>query len=190
MRSRIILIATLICLTMQVFAEDFTGKNLKSRSFVNRGLNGADFTNANLDYADFTGASLKKAIFKNAAINYTNFNRNDLTGADFTGASGSVGLQNSGIRFAYCNLHEANLQGLTVEFRAGCDLTGANLRNAVILGVLLETDLRGADLRGANLRVRIGQGNPPTRFQGAKYDDNTVWPEGFDIESSGAIKTK
>lgn len=38
-----------------------------------------------------------------------------------------------------------------------------------------ETDLRGADLRAADLT-------------GAKYDDNTQWPDGFDPEAAGAEK--
>lgn len=58
------------------------------------------------------------------------------------------------------------------------------------------TDLRNADLRGVNLsghdfstKISITEISKYTELTSAKYDDYTVWPEGFNNpEKAGAIK--
>ena len=63
---------------------------------------------------------------------------------------------------------------------SGADLSSANLGRAI---------LRGADLRGANLsstdlhEADLRRSN----LTGAKYNDNTSWPDGFDPVAAGAI---
>ena len=92
------------------------------------------------------------------------------------------------------------------------DLRGADLRGADLVGAdLRDTDLRGADLAGADLsgallhgadlrQTRFGKsalghrgGDPeltsiydPEIF-GARADDRTRWPEGFDTSGHGVI---
>ena len=66
-----------------------------------------------------------------------------------------------------------NLSGydLSGEDLSGIDLSKADLRR---------TDLRGADLCGANLR---GANLSGANLRGAKYDELTVWSEGYDDET-------
>ena len=69
------------------------------------------------------------------------------------------------------DLHQVNLRAANL-FRAiltNSDLTEANLSHAKLGGA----DLTGADLAGADLMA-------------AQYDDDTKWPEGFDVGASGA----
>ena len=55
------------------------------------------------------------------------------------------------------------------------NLGGADLRNA---------RLNGADLKGSNLRLADLSG---ADLEGVKYNSNTLWPEGFDPRSRGAV---
>ena len=56
-------------------------------------------------------------------------------------------------------------------------LNGAILNGAKLSGAILS----GTDLRGAKLSS--------TFLSGAIYDQNTIWPQGFDPEKAGAILT-
>ncbi len=53
---------------------------------------------------------------------------------------------------------------------SGVDLSFAELRQA---------NLKGPDLSGADLST--------TAVAGAFYDDNTIWPDGFDPQAAGAL---
>ena len=79
-------------------------------------------------------------------------------------------------RLEWANLSFADLRKANLEYASlndstldGADLTGTNLRN---------TDLRWTSLRGAKLAE--------ADLTGALYDDNTVWPDGFDPKARGA----
>jgi hypothetical protein len=67
------------------------------------------------------------------------------------------------------------------------DLSGADLRRAYLRrAYLAEADLAGADLTEANLlwaRLRGAKADE----EGAKADEDTIWPEGFDPEAAGVI---
>ena len=89
----------------------------------------------------------------------------------------------------------------------GADLTGANLTGADLTGA----DLTGANLVGANLEKaelsgdrqsgywhlgaaqrlieqRLGDGpSPPANLTGAKANEETIWPDGFDPVAAGVI---
>ena len=74
---------------------------------------------------------------------------------------------------------------------AGANLSGANLRGADLSGAYLRgANLRGANLRGANLRGANLRGADLSGayLRGAQYDGQTIWPEGFDPSSRGAVK--
>jgi hypothetical protein len=78
-----------------------------------------------------------------------------------------VGLIPARIRanLSRADLGRANLRWANLT---GADLTGANLTGANLTGA----DLRGADLIGANLG-------------GAKWNENTIWPDGFEPKTTG-----
>lgn len=79
---------------------------------------------------------------------------------------------------------------------AGADLRGADLGEAN----LGEADLSHADLSGANLvRADLSEANlcgadltdanlTGANLHGARYDVHTVWSEGFDQQSVGAVR--
>ena len=76
-----------------------------------------------------------------------------------------------------------NLSGV-VKLR-GADLRGADLRGADLWGTnLRDANLSDANLRGANLR---GNDLNWVYLHGAKYDEDTKFPDGFDPEEAGMV---
>ena len=89
----------------------------------------------------------------------------------------------SDIALSQAYLQGAKLGGADLH---KADLWGANLHGAILLATdLCEADLIGANLRGANLH---GAGLRGAKLGGARYNDETIWPDGFDPEAAGAIK--
>ncbi|MEE9318915.1 MAG: pentapeptide repeat-containing protein [Granulosicoccus sp.] len=110
-------------------------------------------------HEDATAADIKRA-----ASHQPNLNGPRLSFQNFTNQS----LSNAKLQGA--DFRETNLYLV--------DLTGANLRGADFSGSTLHTvDLSGADLTGANLN--FGD------FRQVWYDDNTVFPDGFDTTQHG-----
>ncbi|GAX45345.1 hypothetical protein NIES4075_63660 [Tolypothrix sp. NIES-4075] len=80
--------------------KDYSGQNLRGRSFKGQNLEGADFSDADIrgtDFtsailrgADFTNANLRGADFTNADIRGTKFIKANLRGANFTDAKAGV----------------------------------------------------------------------------------------------------
>ena len=105
----------------------------------------------------------------------------DLTGADLTGAD-LRGADLNGAKLRGADLRDTDLSNAELwqaRFK-GADLRGADLSNAELWRAFLRgADLRGADFKGANL---IGA----DMFR-ATYDDETIFPEGFDPESQGKV---
>lgn len=97
-----------------------------------------------------------------------------LQGADLRGAK----FQNADLRDA--DLRKANL--FLADFE-NADLRIAKLQDAHIHVASFEN----ADLRGANL---LTPHIHTAYLRGAKYDETTVWPPGFDPQRLGAIKVK
>ncbi len=105
----------------------------------------------------------------------------DLTDMDFIGSGLLAGCNLRGARFEVANLrgarlHEADLRDAKLNHAdlSGAHLQEADLRSANLLGV----DLRYADLRGANLN---GADLSDALVFGANHDEDTRWPEGFDL---------
>ena len=165
--------------------EDFSGKDLQKRNFDNRNLEGANFEDANLTLAQLNDCTLTKANFKDADVTSASFKASQMAGADFRGAI----IQYTG--FQEADLSGANFQGTelnNVSFQR-CKMKGANLQNSKRIGDVQNTDLRDADLRGAVFTCTVYYMNG-CRLTGAKYDKNTRWPKGFDVDSSGAVLTE
>ena len=107
------------------------------------------------------GANLSGANLVSANLSGSDLRTADLSHADLYGA----------------NMSKANLFG---AYLFGADLREADLSYADLRKTFLgKTDLRGANLRTANLESVL--------LEGAWYDHNTMWPEGFDPEAWGAV---
>ena len=110
----------------------------------------------------------------------------NLAGADLSG------MYLWGVRFAYANLQGANLQFSTLYSAelTFADLRDANLKNAVLCETLLKgsnlsnADLTGSNLIDANLERSLLSG---TIINNTLYSKKTVWPEGYEPKSYGAI---
>lgn len=100
----------------------------------------------------------------------------------------AASLAGSGLsRAALCNanLHDAQMRGVDLRWAdlhladlSGADLSSADLRAA---------NFRGADLREADLReARLHQ----TDLRHSLYDENTLWPKGFDPTLAGCVATR
>ena len=117
--------------------------------------------------ADLRGTDLYRAYLGGA----------DLTGADLRGTNLSQaylgGADLTGVLLRKANLYLANLTeaGLT-----GAYLGGANRTRAYYRGVeIIRAEIIGAEIIGANITE-------------AKYDDETIFPEGFDPVEFGMRK--
>jgi len=119
----------------------------------------ADFDGADLHGANLAGADLRLADLRGANLSHAFLGVADLRGADLTDAVlGSANLSNAdldGANLGATDLRSANL--------GAADLSRANLGAA---------DLSRANLSGADL-------------SGARADDRTLWPVGFDWRRAG-----
>jgi uncharacterized protein YjbI with pentapeptide repeats len=92
-----------------------------------------------------------------------------MSGADL-GRARLIGANLSGADLSKADLMGANL--------CKANLSGTNLSEArLIFSYLMGANLGGANLNNADLR-------------GAKYDQTTIWPDGFDPIAAGAILNK
>jgi uncharacterized protein YjbI with pentapeptide repeats len=162
-------------------------------------LRGANLREADLGGATLAGADLAGALYDKATRWPAGFDPHQeraillgpeapLHGADLRGAFlASLNLRRS-------DLSDANL--------AGADLSGTCLRRADLRRAdLCQADLSDADLTGANLAQTKLFGamlaSPfatavliQTRWTGARYDQRTRWPAGFNPQAHGAILVK
>ncbi len=147
-------------------AAELHGASLKHASLVGAVLCGspmaeADLTGATLDGADLTSAVLDEALLIKASLVDAKLDEARLLGADFS----------------ECNAEGASFVRVDAS-RA--DFDSANLRNVRFDDAKLSgSGLRGADLTGASL-LRAD-------LRGARFDRNTKWPEGFELEGLGLV---
>jgi uncharacterized protein YjbI with pentapeptide repeats/membrane protein implicated in regulation of membrane protease activity len=153
-----------------------TGAHLERALLIGANLEGADLFKANLDAADLEGAILRNAGLLLASLNDTVLWAADAEGARLYGAS-LEGAALKGANLKSAGLTGANLKdaGLHSADLSGADLTGANLEGAGLEGANLE----GANLQGANMRGAV--------VLNARYDETTIWPNGFDAAAQGAV---
>ncbi len=104
--------------------------------------------------------------FLMAKLIHANLSNARMSGADLCRAR-LIGANLSGADLSKADLMGANL--------CKADLSGANLSESrLIFSYLMGTNLSGANLHKADLKE-------------AKYDQTTIWPEGFDPIEAGAI---
>ena len=162
------------------------GASLYGASLIDADLNGANLEGANLRVANLAEANLEGANLKDANLEKANLEHANLGGANLAGANlryadlyganlQGANLDSANLRYAV--LYSANLKGANLE---GANLYYANLEYANLNGANLYyanleyAKLQNADLEGADLR-------------GAFYNEETLWPEGFDPEAEGAV---
>lgn len=136
--------------------------DLSNVSLEGVNLVGGDFSGVN-----FSGTNLSRATLASAIFYRTVLADADLSGANLHGAN----LTEAGL--AGANLAAARMYDATL-FRA--DLSAANLTNAI---------LSGADLREAHIS---GQALAEARLDGARIDDNTELPSGWEAEGNGDFR--
>jgi hypothetical protein len=129
------------------------------------GLMGADLRRLRLSESYIPGgANLENVLFWRSSLINASLGRANLHGAKL----GWTDLRHSYLEDV--DLGEADLRR--------SDMRHANLRNA---------DLRGADLRGSDLR-EVKNLNRAT-LTDAKVNDQTQWPDTFDVQAAGVVVT-
>lgn len=144
----------------------------------------AELSRLDLPRVDLRRADLRGANMRHANLRSANLADADLSGGDLRGAH----LRSACLRGA-C-LRHANLRYVRLR---GADLSHADLRDADLTGVSFRgVTLRGADLRGADLTTANLLSVDPVRLDrrvadlphawlaSVLYDENTLWPSGFD----------
>ena len=161
------------------------GTNLQKAHLVK-----ADLRNAQLQDADLEGAYLQNTDLQDADLRGANLQNTDLRDTVLKGAN-LKGAYLGGSQLKNKYLRGFNLQGTKLQ-RA--DLRRANLQEANLEGACLEkTNLQGADLQSADLRnaylrdanLRGADVNGKTKFEGAQYDKQTIFPNDFGPKKHG-----
>jgi len=114
-----------------------------------------------LRFARLTGTTLTRAFLLEANLEHASLSNSHLQYAE-------LGMAN----LRQANLFSARLNGADLMFAelVGASLWLATLREAKLMGAnLAEADLNDADL------------------ERARYDGETVWPQGFDPDAAGAV---
>ena len=109
---------------------------------------------------NFSRSQLGHAALQGQDLRGADFSQSEMTAANFTNAD----LR--GVNFQCTTLWFVNFSGARLD---GSDFSEAFLPGAKLQGV----DLRGANLATAELRH-------------ARYDEQTLWPEGVDPQKRGA----
>ncbi|MFV0394095.1 MAG: pentapeptide repeat-containing protein [Coprobacillaceae bacterium] len=140
---------------------------IRSNNFENIDLSGL-----NLHRAILTGKSLKnskliRTDFRSASMQYTDLSNCNLTNSRFTfSESEGINLQNSNMERCLAN---------------NCDFRKANFTNTNMKDIILvNSHLHGAIVLGLNIET--------ANIKGVKFDQSTVWPEGYNPLEHGAIK--
>ena len=170
---------------------NFEEANLESANIRNASINfscllcvkmeSVDARNANLESSNMWCAELKTASLRGANLRFVDLRNAQLESADLR----SVRLESSDLRNAnlnHINARNANLESSNMwcaELKTA-SLRGANLRFVDLRNAQLES----ADLRNANLEhAEVGG----AIFVNAKYNCNTIFPEGFVPGDHGMI---
>jgi len=136
-------------------------QKIKSKDLSGLNLRGADLSGVKFDQMDISATNLRGANLSHARFTGVSCEESDLSDANLSGSY----------------LYDTDLKE---TFMLRANLSGAELR-AVDLEYtsLYEAILNGANLSSAKIYY--------TDLRKAKYDDETIWPEGFDPQDAGAV---
>ena len=176
---------------IRLVRTDLRDANLGRANLKEIDLHQVDLRRADLSGADLSQAKLEQTLYdketiwpegfdyQNKGMYYIGPNANlisasldsrDLSDSNLRGAELSkANLIESNL--SQTDLSSANLSGAALSY---ADLSGADLGSAN----LSDADLIGAELSHANL--------DEANLEDAIYDEDTVWPEGFDPKEAGA----
>lgn len=149
-------------------------------------LSFSDLTQVNLQGAELHASQLTEANMEASQLQWADLSNSQMQGANLFRANliGSI-MTDSNLEKA--NLAEAILNGAILQ---NANLFEANLTRADLNWV----DFSQADLRRANLQqARLGWAKltdanlDGTNFTEARYNEHTIWPDGFSPEEAGCI---
>lgn len=136
-----------------------------------------------LNQANFTDLILNNSLFPRIDLRHTHLTRSKLLFVDLSDSE----LSNANLAEAYivkADLRRASLKGADL---AGAKLIGTDLRDSDVRG----TRFRGIDTHaltiGEAVRGRVNAEFTNVNLSGAKYDEETIWPDGFDPKKYGAV---
>lgn len=149
-------------------------------------LSFSDLTQVNLQGAELRASQLTAANMEASHLEWADLTSSQMQGANLFRANliGSI-MTDSNLEKA--NLEEATLNGAVLQ---NANLTEANLARADLNWV----DFSQANLSHANLKqARLGWAKltdanlDGTDLTEARYNEHTVWPEGFSPEEAGCV---
>jgi uncharacterized protein YjbI with pentapeptide repeats len=161
-------------------SADLPFAKLRSVSFRNTYLPGANFAHADLLKVNFSGAILNGTDFLDANLSRGNLAFTDCGEANFTNAIlENVNFEGANLEeaiFEGANLKGVNFKNANLSFSDICDadfeganFEGANLNNTNFEGANLNnTNFEGANLKGVKL---LGVKLEPTNFQGVNFEE-------------------
>ncbi len=135
-------------------------------------LEGTSFHRCFLNELDFSGSVLTNIDFRSAEMNNAKF-----VSVLFT-RSQLIMVESKSACYDACSFKDTLLfySDFSESSFKGADLSG---------GTIKEVIFRNCDLRGANL---FCEGLETCNFEGAVYDDLTIWHEMYNVVQSGALK--
>ncbi|MBK8905717.1 MAG: pentapeptide repeat-containing protein [Anaerolineaceae bacterium] len=149
-------------------------------------LSHSELSQVDLQGAELQAANLLAANMEASQLQWADFSHSQLKGANLFQAN-LIGSVLTGANLEEANLAEATLNGALLQYAS---LINANLARADLNWV----DFSQADLRQANLQqARLGWAKlsdarlDGADLAGARYNDHTIWPEGFAPEEAGCI---
>jgi len=165
---------------------DLSNLDLSNLNLAYASLVGADLSDANLSRTNLYKADLREAVLYGADLQDCDLKESDMSEVQLEGPE-LIGAKLTGAILLNIGLEKTNLSNL--------DLTNVNLQggwfresdltNTILKGANLSyADLQKADLRGTNLAEANLEGSI---LDGASYDKDTIWPEGFEPDELGAV---
>lgn len=155
--------------------DKLSDQNLDNLDLSNAILSGLDLSSSSLVNVRLSVAQLQKTNLENSNLSFANLGTASFENAKLKSAL-LEGVSASSVLFRNANLMEVNLKN---SYLGGADLINANFEGADLTNANFERCvLYGTDMRGMNIET--------ANFQGAVFDQNTKWPEGFNPYSKGA----
>jgi len=147
----------------------------------------ADLTEAEAVKTNFNTSTLNAIILRDADCREAQFVARDLRAGNLTSANCTHA------NFSHATLHGVNCRN-AIFHDAICRGTNFNSKDEsdgapdiyptdISQAVFTSAELQGADLRNT-------KGIDTATFHGAEYNDDTMWPDGFDPTKAGAIKAE